>query len=137
MALRVASYLHGSVAGGFASQGRIGALALLALKSPRLSAITENPTLSEDLEKLQRSLARQIVGLETLSVQGADETALYNQPFMMFAGSDQAVGTVLKQWATEKGLVESEGEESGLEILEFAKWSVGGGGVVSSEKKNA
>lgn len=133
VALRVASYLHGSVAGGLASQGRIGALALLAFKSPRLSTITENPTLLEDIEKLQRSLARQIVGLETLSVQGADETALYNQPFMMFAGSDQPVGTVLKQWATEKGLVKLGEEGSGLEVLEFARWSVGGGGAVSSE----
>ncbi|KAF9644683.1 hypothetical protein BDM02DRAFT_3063865, partial [Thelephora ganbajun] len=123
VALRVASYLHGSVSGGFASQGRIGALALLALKS-RLSPVIENSAFSEEIEKLQRSLARQIVGLETLSVRGADETALYNQPFMMFAGSDQPIGTVLKQWATEKGLIES-GEESGLEVLEFAKWSVG------------
>ena len=132
--LRVASYLHGSVAGGLASQGRIGTLALLALKSPRLSTITENSAFSEDIEKLQRSLARQIVGLETLSVQGVDETALYNQPFMMFAGSDQPVGTVLKQWATEKGLTKPGEEESGLEVLEFAKWSVGGGGIISSEK---
>ena len=134
VALRVASYLHGSVAGGLTSQGRIGALALLALKSPRLSTITENPTFSDDIDKLQRSLARQIVGLETLSVQGVDETALYSQPFMMFSGSDQPVGTILKQWATEKGLVEPGEEESGLEVLEFAKWSVGGGGVISSEK---
>jgi len=134
VALRVASYLHGSIAGGLPSQGRIGALALLALKSPRLSTITEDPTFSEDVGKLQRSLARQIVGLETLSVQGADETALYNQPFTMFAGSVQPVGTVLEQWAAENGLVESGEEASGLEVLEFAKWSVGGGGVISSEK---
>ena len=134
VALRVASYLHGSVAGGLTSQGRIGALALLALKSPRLSTITGNPAFSEDIEKLQRSLARQIVGLETLSVRGTDETALYNQPFMMFGGSDQSVGTVLEQWATEKGLVEPGEEESGLEVLEFAKWSVGGGGEISSKK---
>jgi len=132
--LRVASYLHGSVAGGLISQGRIGALALLALKSPRLSTITENSTFPEEIEKLQRSLARQIVGLETLSIQGADETALYNQPFMMLAGSDQPVGAVLKQWATEKGLTKPGEEGSGLEVLEFAKWSVGGGGVISSEK---
>ena len=136
VSLRVASYLHGSVAGGLTSQGRIGALALLALKSPRLSAITENATFSDDIEKLQRSLARQIVGLETLSVQDADETALYNQPFMMFAGSDQPVGTILKQWAMEKGLTEPGEEGSGLEVLEFARWSVGGGGVTSSEKSD-
>lgn len=132
--LRVASYLHGSVAGGAASQGRIGALALLALKSPRLSTVIASPAFSEDIEKLQRALARQVVGFETLSVEGADETALYNQPFMMFAGSDQPVGTVLKQWSTERGLVESGEGECGLEVLDFAKWSVGGGGVVSSEK---
>jgi len=134
IALRVASYLHGSVTGGLGSQGRIGALALLALKSPRLSTITENSTFPEDIEKLQRSLARQIVGLETLSVRGADETALYNQPFMMLAGSDQPVGTVLNQWATEKGFIQPGEEGSGLEVLEFAKWPVGGGGVISSER---
>jgi len=136
VALRVASYLHGSIAGGLTSQGRIGALALLALKSPRLSTITENSTFPEEIEKLQRSLARQIVGLETLLIQGADETALYNQPFMMLAGSDQPVGTVLTQWATEKGLTKPGEEGSGLEVLEFAKWSVGGGGVITSEKSD-
>lgn len=136
VALRVASYLHGSVAGGLASQGRIGALALLALNSPRLSTLTENPVFLEDMDKLQRSLARQIVGLETLSVQGTDETALYNQPFMMFSGSDQPVGTILKQWATEKGLIESGEDGSGLEVLEFAKWTVGGGGVISGEQSD-
>lgn len=136
IALHIASYLHGSVTGGLPSQGRIGALALLALKSPRLSTLTENPDFSADIDKLQRSLARQIVGLETLSVRGADETALYNQPFMMFSGSDQPVGTILKQWATEKGLVEPAEEGSGLEVLEFSKWSVGGGGIISGEKSD-
>lgn len=132
--LRIASYLHGSVAGGITSQGRIGALALLALKSPRLSTITRNTSFSEDIEKLQRALARQIVGFETLSVKDSDATALYNQPFMMFAGSDQPVGAVLEQWAMEKGLAEPGEQGSALGVLEFAKWSVGGGGVISSEK---
>ena len=136
VALRVASYLHGSVAGGLTSQGRIGALALLALKSPRLSAVAENSTFSEDIEKLQRALGRQIVGFETLSVRGDDETALFNQPFMMFAGSDQPVGTALERWATEKGLTESGEQGSGVEVLEFAKWSVGGGGIISSEESS-
>ena len=136
VALRVASYIHGSVTGGLISQGRIGALALLALKSPRLSTVTENTAFLENMEKLQRALARQIVGLETLSVEGPGEFALYNQPFMMFAGSDQPVGTVLNQWATEKGLIEPGGQGSGLEVLEFAKWSVGGGGIISSEKSD-
>ena len=136
VALHVASYLHGTVAGGSASQGRIGALALLALKSSRLSTLTEDPVFSESFEKLQRSLARQIVGFETQTVLGTDGTALYNQPFMMLIGSDRPVGTVLKQWATEKGLIEPEEDESGLEVLEFAKWSVGGNGVISSEKSD-
>jgi elongation factor Ts len=134
--LRVASYLHGSVAGGLASQGRIGALALLALKSPRISVLKDDSAFSDDIEKLQRALARQIVGFETLSVEGADETALYNQPFMMFAGSDQPVRTLLEQWTTEKGLVKPGERGSGLEVLEFAKWSVGGVGTVSSEKSD-
>ena len=134
VALRISSYLHGSVVGGLSSQGRIGALALLALKSPRLSTLTGDSNFSEGIEKLQRALARQIVGFETLSVKDSSETSLYNQPFMMFAGSDQPVGMVLKQWATERGLNEPGEQGSGLEVLEFAKWSVGGGGVISSEK---
>jgi elongation factor Ts len=134
--LRAASYLHASGAGGLTSQGRIGALALLALNSPRLSAVTRNPNFSEDIDKLQSALARQIVGFETLSVKDSNETALYTQPFMMFAGSDQPVHVVLNRWATEKGLTEPGDQGSGLEVLEFAKWSVGGGGVISSEKKS-
>ena len=136
VALGVASYLHGSVTGGLTSQGRIGALALLALKSPRLFTVTGDPNFSEDVEKLQRALTRQIVGFETLSVKDSNETALYNQPFMMFAGSDQPVGVVLNQWAAEKGLTEPGEQGSGLEVLEFAKWSVGGGGVISGEKSD-
>lgn len=136
VALRIASYLHGSVTGGLTSQGRIGTLALLALKSPRLSTLIGNPNFSEDIEKLQRALARQIVGFETLSVENSHETALYNQPFMMFAGSDQSVRMALEQWATEKGLTEPGEQGSGVEVLEFAKWSVGGGGVISGEKSD-
>lgn len=136
VALRVASYLHGSVAGGPTSQGRIGALALLALKSPRLSTVTGNSDFSHEIEKLQRALARQIVGFETMSVRDSDETALYNQPFMMFAGSDKSVGVILEQWATERGLTEPGQQGSGLEVLEFAKWTVGGGGVISGEKSD-
>jgi elongation factor Ts len=134
---RLASYLHGSISGGLTSQGRIGTMALLVLTSPHLSTLMENPTFSEDLQKLQRSLARQIVGFDTRSVMGAgDETALYLQPFMMFGGSDQPVGEVLNQWAIEKGLTkpgEAREVTSSMMVLEFAKWSVGGGGVISSE----
>lgn len=91
----MASYLRGSIAGRLTSQGRIGALAPLVLECPHLPTVMENLNFSEDVKKLQRSLARMIVGLETLPAQGA---TLSNQPFMMFAGFNQLVGIVLKMY---------------------------------------
>ncbi|GLB35847.1 putative associates with the EF-Tu.GDP complex and induces the exchange of GDP to GTP [Lyophyllum shimeji] len=129
--LRLASYSHGSIT--IPTQGRIGSMALLALKSSRLGALLASEAFQDDLARLERSLARQIVGFETTSVTSpagqTDETALYNQSFMMFPenSSGSTVREVLGRWALEKGLVESEQmlESEGLVVLDFKKWRVG------------
>ncbi|KAA1468126.1 hypothetical protein DENSPDRAFT_833329 [Dentipellis sp. KUC8613] len=131
LGLRVASYTHGGVS--LPSQGRIGALALLALKSRNLSTLLTTDAFRQDLDKLQRSLARQIVGFETHSIHSPegikDETALYDQPFMMMAGSlpDESVRALLDRWAIEKQLVvgADADEAGGVQVVEFAKWTVG------------
>lgn len=123
--LRLASYLHGSV--GSAPQGRIGSLAVLALQSPELARRLESETFVKDLERLERALARQIAGFDTCSIKSSDgdETALYNQPFMMLGGegANEPVRMAMENWSKRQGLVQDG--EGGIEVLEFAKWSVG------------
>ncbi|KAG0700647.1 elongation factor TS-domain-containing protein [Suillus ampliporus] len=126
LGLRLASYLHGSV--GSAPQGRIGSLAVLALKSPELARRLESETFVKDLERLERALARQIAGFDTRSIKSSDgdETVLYNQPFMMLGGesANEPVRMALENWSKRQGLIKDD-EEGGIEVLEFAKWIVG------------
>ncbi|KIJ66236.1 hypothetical protein HYDPIDRAFT_150533 [Hydnomerulius pinastri MD-312] len=123
LGLRLASYLHGATPSG--NQGRIGSLAILALKSPNLATLLSSEPFAQDTARLERAIARQIAGFETRSIQSTpdDETALYNQPFMMTGGQDP-VRAALDTWSRERGMVK-EGEEGGVEVLEFAKWTVG------------
>jgi elongation factor Ts len=126
LGLRVASYTHGGVS---PSQGRIGALALIALKSPRLTPLLSSLDFRQELERIERSLARQIVGFDTLAIRG-EEGALYDQPFMMFgdAHEGETVGAGLARWARQKLLVvDTDGAEAGgVEVVEFVKWTVDG-----------
>ncbi|KAH0838066.1 elongation factor TS-domain-containing protein [Lanmaoa asiatica] len=120
LGLRLASYSHGSSG----CHGRIGSLAVLALKAPGLASHLASETFVQDIERLERVVARQIAGFETLSIQSTtDETSLYNQPFMA-AGGELTVGAALREWGRERGMAK-EGEEGGVEVLEFAKWIVG------------
>jgi len=125
LGLRVASYTHGGV---HPAQGRIGTLALLALKSPRLTPLLSTLDFREGVERVERALARQIVGFETSAIHGA-EGALYDQPFMMFADAreGETVAAGLERWAREKQLVlDTDGTDTGgLEVVEFVKWTVG------------
>jgi elongation factor Ts len=125
LGLRVASYTHGGL---LASQGRIGTLALIALKSPRLMPLLSTVDFREELERIERSLARQIVGFDTTSIRG-EEGALYNQPFMMSgdAREGETVGAALSRWARQKQLIlDTDGTDTGgLEVVEFVKWTVG------------
>ncbi|KAF8625195.1 hypothetical protein AX15_005500 [Amanita polypyramis BW_CC] len=127
LGLRLASYVHGSA--NNSSQGRIGALALLALKSPNVPSMMDSDVFRDNLGRLERSLARQIVGFDTQSVNGAigDETALYNQPFAMFPGefSGRPVKEGLKAWSERHGLLDAGQDNGGVAVLDFVKWTVG------------
>ncbi|TEB38797.1 elongation factor Ts, mitochondrial [Coprinellus micaceus] len=125
-ALRLASYVHGTI--HRPTEGRIGALALLALRYPSPKGFS--PKLTKKLETLERALGRQIVGFDTKSIDAADphdQTALYNQPFITFADelNGQSVRNVLAQWSAREGLSFPDGFEAGIKPLDFAKWSVG------------
>jgi elongation factor Ts len=126
---RVASYLHGDSKRPL--QGRLGSLVLLGLKSPQLNHLISVESFCKDLVKLEQALARQITGFETRSVRSpdtVDETALYNQPFMMFSrGPDSmSVSDVLKEWAQERQMASHDHiDGSQVEVLEFSKWTVG------------
>jgi elongation factor Ts len=125
LGLRVASYTHGGMS---PSQGRIGALALIALKSPRLTPLLSSLDFRQELERIERSLARQIVGFDTPAIRG-EEGALYDQPFMMFgdAHEGETVRAGLARWARQKLLVlDTDGAEAGgVEVVELVKWIVG------------
>lgn len=126
--LRLATYSHGSA--GIPTQGHIGALAVLALRSPKLDTLFASPDFIAGLGKLERSLARQIVGLATKSIRSSngepDEGALYDQEFMMYPSSNgEKVSRVLQQWSQEHGLQGPEDTSAGLEVMEFLKWTVG------------
>ena len=135
LGLRVVSYAHGGVASSSPShshsQGRIAALALVALKSPRLTPLLSTLDFREELERIERAVARQIVGFDTAAIRGGEggEGALYDQPFMMFGGAleGETVGAGLARWATEKHLIlDTDGTDTGgLEVVEFVKWTVG------------
>ncbi|KAF7436475.1 Elongation factor Ts, mitochondrial [Pleurotus ostreatus] len=126
--LRLASYTHGAANPEFPTQGRIGTLAMLALKSHKLPQFLKNPEFLEELEVLERSIAKQIVGFPTLSVKEGeeDDTVLYKQEFLMLRGKYNGlpVQQALRAWATEQGLI-TEQEMGGVEVLEFFKWTVG------------
>ncbi|KAI0931567.1 Elongation factor Ts, mitochondrial 2 [Taiwanofungus camphoratus] len=130
LALRVTSRVHQSVHSP--KQGRIGCLALLALRSPRLSELLASRVFQDDFDKLCQALGRQIIGFPTTMVRAADgtqdESALYEQPFSMYIGqgNEQPVQKFLQSWALERGLM-TEGADyaGGVEVLEFAKWTVG------------
>jgi elongation factor Ts len=120
--LRLASYVHN--AASKPTQGRIAGLALLALKAPGLATQFGADGFVPELERLERALARQLVGYETTSVDGAEESALYSQPFDMYSDAAGAsVREALARWGKTNGLGESE--ESGIAVLEYAKWTVG------------
>lgn len=131
-AFRLASYVHGSTSE--ASQGRIGALSYFRLRATGLDSLLSASAFRSDLEKLERSLLRQIVGFDTRSIVNSAENpepehALYSQPFAMLAGapSDETVQQCLLKWAQEKGISrEANGsDEFGVDVVDFKKWTLG------------
>ncbi|KAL4070670.1 elongation factor TS-domain-containing protein [Scleroderma citrinum] len=120
LGLRLATYLHGATGSPF--QGRISSLAVLGLKSPNLVELMKTERFAQDLGKLERAVGRQIAGFDTRSIRSAhdDETALYNQPFMMLGGegANGSVQAGLERWSRER-------EIGSVDVVEFAKWTVG------------
>ncbi|KAH8835530.1 EF-TsMt 2 [Flagelloscypha sp. PMI_526] len=117
----VAGHAHGLSP----TQGRIGTLALLRLQAPTLVEALKRETFSPGLDRLSRALARQIVGMNPSQIRAApssdesEQTALYNQPFMMY-GEESQVEAVLRRWSQEHGL-----SEGGVDVIEFSRWELG------------
>ena len=133
-ALRLGSYIHGSLHNAFC--GQIGALALISLRSPQLSHLMASKQFRENLSTLERSLARQILVFPTLKCirptpeSNEDEEALYKQQFITFPGelSSSLVEEALTKWSISEGLINPEqddGSESGIDVVRFAQWKVG------------
>ena len=131
--LRLSSYIHGRLEN--TSCGRIGALALLHLRSPQFSRLKFSDQFRENMSMLERSLARQLVAFPSLkSIRPTPETqeegeALYKQQFITFPGelSNNTVEEALRKWSISEGLVNPNKDDgSGIDVLSFAHWSVGG-----------
>ncbi|KAK1234819.1 Elongation factor Ts, mitochondrial [Marasmius sp. AFHP31] len=127
VSFRAASYIHNSLP-NFTSQGRIGTLALLSLRSSRLSELLKQEASLSDLAKYERALCRQIAGFRPLSVSepapdAGEESVLYKQQFMMFGGEKASlpVRQVMDEWQKEQGL-------DAFDVAEFVRWEVGQSG---------
>lgn len=125
------AYVHGAgKVAGPANRFQSGTLAgLLLFRLPG------NAIEAEGLRTVTRALARQVVAVPTTSVLGAAaagegevSTALYEQPLMTMMPSPAlefeagaTVARVLEAWSTARGV-----RDGGLEVLEVARWDVGG-----------
>jgi elongation factor Ts len=132
-ALRIGSYIHGSLQKSLLC-GRIGALVLLSLRSPQLSRLKTSQQFRENLSRLERSLARQVVAFPPLirpTPENKEELeGLYKQQFITFPGelSDHTVEEGLKKWSISEGLINPDRDEdsrSGIDVLRLAHWKVG------------
>jgi elongation factor Ts len=121
--LRLAAYVHGAT--GTSTQGRIAGLVLAAVKARQLEERMRDAAFVADLERVERALARQVVGYDTTSVDGPEETSLFKQPFdMLPAAGGAPVGEALRAWAQRHELVEDP-TQGGLTVMDYAKWTVG------------
>ena len=131
--LRISSYIHGSLQNSPLC-GQIGALVLLSLRSPQLSRLRTSRRFRENLYKLERSLARQVVAFPSLipptpeNKEGLE--GLYKQQFITFPGelSNNIVKEALKKWSITEGVINPDQDESswsGIDVLRFAHWKVG------------
>ena len=123
--LRVGSYVHGALHN--LSCGQVSTLALINLRSQQLSQLLRQENFSKELATLERSIARQITGFDTLSIRPSSqnevkEQALYQQPFITLAGEFNGlpVEEALQAWSISQGLAASR-----IEVLSFLKWRVG------------
>jgi elongation factor Ts len=127
---RLGSYVHGALHD--LSCGRIGTLALINLRSEYLSQLVRQESFRKELAALERSIARQIVGFDTLSIRPSsqnevEEQALYRQPFITMPGEINGlpVEEALQKWSTSHGLASAEGEGTCIDVVRFLKWKIG------------
>jgi len=145
--LLLGSFVHGSVAPskGSANAGSVASLVTIGVNSAPTSEVgVGNAQVREQLQKaidsdafrvdsnkLARSAARQIVGLETQSIDSEESSTepdegsgvLYNQPAIMFQGSSLSVRAYLQEWAASHGIE----EPARIDVLQFLRWKAGQG----------
>ncbi|KAF8336563.1 elongation factor TS-domain-containing protein [Cantharellus anzutake] len=142
--LRLGSFTHGTVtplssraqAGSIASFVTLGVTGPLPLRGQtelshenetNLNELLVSKEFLQDFSKLSRAAARQVVGMETSSVnqsepfEGTGGTALYDQEALMFQRPDTTVRHVLRQWADARGILFPKS----VEVMELLKWKVG------------
>jgi elongation factor Ts len=126
---RLGSYVHGAL--HEVSCGQIGTLALINLHSDNLPLLRRQESFRNELAILERSIACQIVGFDTLSIKPTsqnevEEQALYSQPFIALPGEFNSlpVEVALQQWSIRHGLVSAEGE-GGIDVVRFLRWKAG------------
>ncbi|WVN85475.1 elongation factor Ts, mitochondrial [Cryptococcus depauperatus CBS 7841] len=119
-------YAHG---GATDKEGKVGGIVVLSVTSsdedkPIASLIhgPEGENLEKSLEILARTVARQVVGFPTKSIEKGDravedEEVLMEQPFMMFNGDSRTVREVLKEWGKDKKL--------SVKVIGLRRWAVG------------
>lgn len=146
-----ATYLHGAKAGvandGSFQSGSLASLLVCRFRPARpetTSTTTVSAVKSDELARVTRGLARQVVAMPTNAITnsagssaststnegGSDEppsTALYDQPLMTLPSNTDAfvayepgssVGHVLDLWRAQRG-------GASLEVVDLARWTVG------------
>ena len=140
--LLLGSYIHGGVGPSPRAQaGTVGGLVTLGLEGGELTDPSISDALSADFPKLARAAARQIVGLETATIESGSSpstsessessTVLYEQPAVMFEGSSLPVRTYFDQWAQGRGVQ----EPARVSVFQFVRWKAGEG--IESESSPA
>lgn len=121
---RLRSHVHGAL--NNLTCGRIGALALIKVRSEHLSRLIREEGFCKELSSLEGSIARQIVGFDTLSIRHepqneTEEQALYRQPFITLPGEFNGlpVEDALRKWSTIHGV------GTHVDVVRFLKWRVG------------
>lgn len=121
-------YVPGAYAhGGTGTEGRVGGLVVLSVVSREegkpMASLIHGPggdKLDQELNKLARDVARQVVGFPTKAIEKAqgveDEEALLEQSFMMLGESDK-VRDVLEKWGEQRNVR--------LTVVGMQRWSVG------------
>lgn len=126
------TYLHGAKAStSGVTSFQAGTLASLVISRLGTGGSVEK----DEVRKIVRALARQVVAMPTSTVQGGEEkveegeqsTALYEQGLMTMSSSaafefeqGTKVGEVLKLWSKARGV-----QDGGLQVEQLKRWQVG------------